>query len=140
PSYHEAGVQTCAPPTLPELLAQIPVDERIGSVTAAAPHDTRKCHDPTADRGACAVIPPRKNAKPWKAVTAGAMARNEALRACKYLGRALWRRWSGYHHRSRVETKMHCLKHLRQRLMERDFDSKVAQLQVSISGLNGYTP
>ena len=70
---------------------------------------TRKCHDAIADRGAQAVIPPRKNAKPWKAITAGAVARNEALRASKYLGRALWRRWSGYHRRSRVETKMHCV-------------------------------
>jgi hypothetical protein len=49
-------------------------------------------------------VPPRKNAKPWKTVTAGAVARNEALRASKYLGRAIWRNWSGYHRRSRVET------------------------------------
>ncbi len=25
-------------------------------------------------------------------------------------GRTIWRRWSGYHRRSRVETKMHCVK------------------------------
>src|SRR5690606_26005651 len=77
--------------------------------------------------------------KPWKAITAGAMARNEALRAAKYLGRALWRRWSGYHRRSRVETKMHCVKLLGQRLMARDFDRQVAELQVRIAVLNGYT-
>ena len=96
-------------PMLPELLAQIPADQEIASVTADGAYDTRKCHDAIAERGANAVIPPRKNAKPWKAVTAGAVARNEALRASKYLGRALWRRWSGYHRRSRVETKMHCV-------------------------------
>jgi len=28
---------------------------------------------------------------------AGAIARNEALRASKYLGRAIWRKWRGYH-------------------------------------------
>jgi hypothetical protein len=78
-------------------------------------------------------------AKPWKAITAGAVARNEALRASKYLGRALWRRWSGYHRRSRVETKMHCVKLLGQRLMARDFDRQVAELQVRIAVLNGYT-
>ena len=92
-----------------------------------------------ADRGAAAVIPPRKNAKPWKAVTAGAVARNEALRASKYLGRALWRRWSGYHRRSRVETKMHCVKLLGQRLMARDFDRQVAEFQVRVAVLNGFT-
>ena len=90
-------------PVLPDLLSQIPEDQEIGSVTADGADDTRKCHDAIADRGAHAVIPPRKNAKPWKTITAGAVARNEALRASTYLGRALWRRWSGYHRRSRVE-------------------------------------
>jgi Transposase DDE domain len=79
-------------PMLPELLAQIPADQDIASVTADEAYDTRKCHDAIAERGAAAVIPPRKNAKPWKTATAGAVARNEALRASKYLGRALWRR------------------------------------------------
>ena len=126
-------------PVLPDLLNQIPADEVIGSVTADGAYDTRKCHDAIADRGANAVIPPRKNAKPWKAVTAGAVARNEALRASKYLGRAIWRSWSGYHRRSRVETKMHCVKLLGQRLMARDFDRQVAELQVRIAVMNGYT-
>ncbi|SLN56798.1 Transposase DDE domain protein [Falsiruegeria litorea R37] len=78
-------------PVLPDLLGQIPADQEIGSVTADGAYDTRKCHDAIANRSAHAVIPPRKNAKPWKTVTAGAVARNEALRASKYLGRALWR-------------------------------------------------
>ncbi|SFQ23484.1 Transposase DDE domain-containing protein [Tranquillimonas alkanivorans] len=126
-------------PMLSELLDQVPADEGIGSVTADGAYDTRKCHEAIADRGADAVIPPRKNANPWKPSTAGAMARNEALRTSKYLGRALWRRWSGYHRRSRVETKMHCLKLLGQSLMARDFDRQVAELQVRIAVLNGYT-
>ena len=126
-------------PMLPELLDQIPPEQEIGSVTADGAYDTRKCHDAIADRGAAAVIPPRKNAKPWKPNTLGAVARNEALRASKYLGRALWRNWSGYHRRSRVETKMHCVKLLGQRLMARDFDRQVAELQIRIAVLNGYT-
>ncbi len=124
---------------LPELLAQIPPDQKIASVTADGAYDTRKCHDAIAERRAHAVIPPRKNAKPWKAITAGAAARNEALRASKYLGRALWRRWSGYHRRSRAETKMHCVKLLGQRLMARDFDRQVAEFQVRVAVLYGYT-
>lgn len=75
-------------PVLPDFLSQIPASEVIGSVIADAAYDTRKCHDAIADRGANAVIPPGKKAKPWKAVTAGAVARIEALRASKYLGRA----------------------------------------------------
>ena len=102
-------------------------------------YDPRKYQDAIAAPDAHAVIPPRKNAKPWKTITAGAVARNEALRASKYLGRALWRRWSGYHRRSRVETKMHCVKLLSQWLMAWDFDRHVAEIQVRIAILNGYT-
>ncbi len=92
-------------PMLPELLDQIPPGQNIGSVTADGAYDTRKCHEAIAARNAHAVIPPRKNAKPWKPTSAGASARNEAVNAQRYLGRTLWRRWSGYHRRSRVETK-----------------------------------
>jgi hypothetical protein len=124
---------------LPELLNQIPLDQEIASVTADGACDTRKCHYAIAERGAAAVSPHRRNAKPWKADGAGANARNAALRASKYLGRALWRRWSGYHRRSRVETKMHCVKLLGQRLMARHFDRQVAAFQVRVAVLNGFT-
>ena len=126
-------------PVLPDLLNQIPADEQIGSVTADGAYDTRKCHKAIADRGAHAVIPPRKNAKPWKPDTAGAVARNEILRTSKRVGRTIWRRWSGYHRRSRVETKMHCVKLLGQRLSARDFDRQVAEFQVRVAVLNSFT-
>ncbi|MGB3246742.1 MAG: IS5 family transposase [Sulfitobacter sp.] len=100
-------------PILPDLLSQIPAEEQIGSVTADGDYDTRYCHD--------------------------AIARNEALRASRYLGRAIWRNWSGYYRRSRVETKMHCMKLLGQRLMARDFDRQVAEVQIRIAFMNGYT-
>ena len=93
----------------------------------------------TAARNGAAVIPPRKNAKPWKPTSPGAIARNEALRASTYPGRALWRRWCGYHRRSRVESKMNCIKLLGQSLMARDFERQVAELQVRIAVLNGDT-
>ncbi|MEP3848034.1 MAG: IS5 family transposase [Paracoccaceae bacterium] len=126
-------------PMLPELLSQIPDDQDIGSVTADGAYDTRKCHDAIATRNAHAVIPPRKNAKPWTPTSAGAIARNEAVQASRYLGRALWRRWSGYHRRSRVETKMHCVKFMGQSLMARDFERQVAEIQIRIAVLNRYT-
>ncbi len=61
------------------------------------------------------------------------------MEASRYLGRTLWRRWSGYHRRSRVETKMHCVKRLGQSLMARDFDRQVAEIQIRIAVLNRYT-
>ncbi len=71
--------------------------------------------------------------------SAGAIARNDAVSAQRYLGRTLWRRWSGYHRRSRVETKMHCMKLLGQSLMARDFERQVAEIQIRITVLNRYT-
>jgi hypothetical protein len=76
--------------------------------------------------------------KPWKPSTAVAIARNEALRASKYLGRAIWLKWTGYHRRSRAETKVNCVKLFGQSLMARDFDRQVAELQVRAAVLNGY--
>ena len=90
-------------PLLPEPLDQIPPDREIGRVAADGACDTRKGHGASAGRGASAIIPPRRTAKPWKPDTAGAIARNEALRTSKRLGRTIWRRCSGYHRRSRAE-------------------------------------
>ena len=126
-------------PVLSDLLGQIPEDEPIASVTADGAYDTRGCRDAIAGRGAEAVIPPRRNAKPWKKNSPGAGTRNEALRAIKRLGRTIWRRWSGYHRRSRAETRMNCMKLLGQKLMARDFDRQTAELQVRIAILNRYT-
>ena len=133
------GSGTGDAPMLPGLLSQIPADEPIASVTADGAYDGRACRDAIADRGAEAIIPPRRNAKPWKKKSPGAGARNEALRAIKRLGRTIWRKWTGYHRRSRIETKMNCMKLLGQRLMSQDFDRQTAELQVRIAILNRFT-
>ena len=70
---------------------------------------------------------------------AGAIVRNDAVNAQRYLGRTLWRHWSGSHRRSRVDTKMHCIKLLGQSLMARDFERQVAEIQIRIAILNRYT-
>ena len=95
---------------LPSLLSQIPEDEPIASVTADGAYDGRACRDAIAMRGAQAIIPPRRDAKPLEKDSPGARGRNDDLRAVKRFGRTLWRKWSGYHRRSRVETKMNCKK------------------------------
>lgn len=126
-------------PMLPDLLDQIPDDQPLGIVTADGAYDTRACHAAIAARGAAAVIPPRKNGKPWKEPTAGATVRNEALRSCRRLGRAIWKRWTGYHRRSLAEAKMRCFKLLGERVMSRDFDRQVAELQIRAAILNRFT-
>jgi hypothetical protein len=135
-------------PILPDLLNQIAPDQEIGSVTDDGADDTRKCHDAIVARNGHAVIPPRKNAKPWKPDTPGARARNDAVRSSKYLGSALWRNLAGYHRRSRIETnplmvckqttagqRMHCVKLLGQRVSALDFDRQVAEIQICAANL-----
>lgn len=126
-------------PMLPELLGQIPADEAVASVSGDGAYDTKACHAAIAQRGAQAVIPPRKNARPWRASLVGAASRNEALNACHRLGRAIWKKWSGYHRRSLVETKMHCFKRLGERVMARTFERQVVELHVRVAVLNRFT-
>ncbi len=124
---------------LPDLLNQIPRDEQIESLSGDGAYDAKKVHHAAADRGAEAIIPVRKNGKPWKENTPGAQARNETLRAIKRLGRAIWKKWSGYHRRSLVETKMRCFKLLGERVKARIFNSQVAELQIRTALLNRFT-
>jgi hypothetical protein len=126
-------------PMLPELLGQIPPDEAVASVSVDGAYDTRACHAAIAHRGAQAVIPPRQNGQPWKETLVGASVRNAALKACGRLGHAIWKKWSGYHRRSLVETKMHCFKRLGERVMARTFERQVVELQVRVALLNRFT-
>lgn len=126
-------------PMLPELLKQIPVTEPLLTVRADGAYDTKACYEAISSRQAAAIIPIRKRAKRWKETSAGAKARNETLAATQYLGRTLWKKWSGYHQRSLVETKMRCFKLLGERVMARGFDRQVTELQVRVAILNRFT-
>ena len=88
---------------------------------------------------AAAILPSRKNAKSWKTNRCGADARNEILYTTRRLGRVTWKKWSGYHRRSLVETKMRCFKLLGERVMALDFDRQVTELQVRAAALNRFT-
>lgn len=124
-------------PVLPALLAQ--VSTPIGTVSGDGAYDTKACHAAIAAVGAEAIIPTRKNARLWKKYPPGAERRNEILKATQRLGRTIWKKWSGYHRRSLVETKMRCFKLLGERVMARDFDRQVAELQVRAALLNRFT-
>ena len=126
-------------PMLPRLLEQIPPDEPIETVTADGAYDTRACHAAIAARQATAVIPTRRNGRPWKETTPGARARNDILRASRRFGRAIWRTWSGYHRRSLIEAKMRCMKRLGERLMSRPPHRQTAELQIRAALLNRFT-
>ena len=126
-------------PVLSDLLAQISDDEPIGTVTADGAYDTRKCHTAIVERGGTAIIPIRKNGRPWKEDCAAAQARNEILRATRHFGRALWKRLAGYHARSRAEAKMGCLKSFGDRIMARDPDRQTAEIHTRVALMNRFS-
>ncbi len=126
-------------PLPPDLLVQIPPEETIGMVTADGAYDTRRCLGAIIDRGAEAVIPIRRNGRAWKENCPAAAARNEVLRATRHLGRTLWKKWAGYHIRSRVEAQMNCLKLFGERIMSRDPDRQTAEIQIRIAIMNRFS-
>jgi Transposase DDE domain len=126
-------------PVLPELLDQIPEDKEIGTMTADDAYHTRRCHPAIIGRRATAIIPIRKNGRPWKEDCPTAIARNETLRATWHYGRAFWKRWTGYHVRSRIEAKMGCLKAFGARIAARDPDRQTAEIQIRFALMNRFS-
>ncbi len=124
-------------PIAVELLGQIPKNERIASFTGDGAYDTQDVHEACHKRGAIPVIPARKGARQRKG--AAFAHRNEAVKACRRLGRAIWKRWSGYHRRSLVETKMNCFKRLGEKVVARTFERQVVELNIRASILNRFT-
>ncbi len=126
-------------PVLSDLLAQIPADQAIGTVTADGAYDTRRCHTALVERGATAIIPIRKNGRPWKEDCPAARARNDILRASRHFGRALWKRLTGYHARSRIEAQMLRLKAFGDRIASRDPDRQAAEIHTRIALMNRFS-
>ena len=125
-------------PVLPDLLGQVPVEDEIGTVTADGAYDTRRCHAAIVQRGAVPIIPIRWNGRPWKEDGPAAVARNETLRATRHYGRAFWKRWTGYHARSRIEAKMRCLKAFGERIAARDPDRQTAEVHIRVALMNRF--
>ena len=90
-------------------------------------------------RQATAIIPIRRNGRPWKEDCPAARARNETLRATRHFGRAFWKRWTGYHARSRIEAKMRCLKAFGERIAARDPNCQIAEIHIRIALMNRFS-
>ncbi len=100
----EAGVTDAE--AAPALLDQ--VEREVTAVGADGAYDQAGVYEAVSARGARAVIPPRRGAK-IKAhgnTSGGPYARDVNLRGVRRLGRKGWKRESGYHRRSLVETAM----------------------------------
>ncbi|SEA80651.1 Transposase DDE domain-containing protein [Rubrimonas cliftonensis] len=125
-------------PVLPDLLDQTPECEDVGAVTADGACDTRRCHSAIIARGATAIIPIRKNGRPWKEDCPAARARNETLRATRHYDRAFWKRWTGHHARSRAEARMRCFKAFGERIASRDPDRQTAEIHIRVAPMNRF--
>lgn len=104
-----------------------------------APMTPAGSHTAIVDRQATAIFPIRKNGRPWKEDVPADRARNEALRATRHYGPAFWKRWNGYHARSRIEAKMRGLKAFGERVAARVPDHQTAEIQIRVALMNCFS-
>lgn len=125
---------------LPDLLAQ--VEDTIRQVSGDGGYDRRNCYEAIRARHAQATIPPQRNAKIWQHgnTKAERWARDQNLRRIRQVGRAAWKRESGYHRRSLAETAMFRLKTIfSDRVTAHGFAGQAAQVLVCCAALNRLT-
>ena len=82
------------------------VDDVVLQVTADGAYDTTDCYSAIEALGALAVIPPDADARDWGSDG----ARDRVVRRVKEVGRAAWKKESGYHRRSLAEVGMFRMK------------------------------
>ena len=75
---------------------------------------------------------------PWNDCKVSSIKRNELLQTIKNLGSTIWKKWSGYYLRSLVETKMHCIKLLGDKLSAKNFQSQVNEVHARVAVLNKF--
>ncbi len=115
------------------------IEAPIKAVSADGADDKRKCYDALAQRGAQANIPPSEDAQYWQK-EGETHARNQNLKRIDEVGRAAWKRESGYHRRSLAETMMFRFKAIfGNTCSRRTFDNQAAELLLAYAALNRMT-
>lgn len=115
------------------------IEGDIETVSADGAYDKRKCYDAIAERNAQANIPPREDAQYWDK-EGETHARNQTLDRIEAVGRAEWKRESGYHRRSLAETMMFRFKTIfGDTCSRRTFDNQAAELLLACAALNRMT-
>jgi len=124
------------PRGLPPLLKG--VEGSIECVLADGAYDARECYKTLHQRGARAIIPPRKGSVLW--IDEYLTDRNNNLRQVQKLGTKRWKRKVKYHRRSLVETAIFRLKTLfSDRLRARAVDRQGTEVLVRCFALNRMT-
>jgi hypothetical protein len=124
------------PRVLPCLLKE--VEGQIERVTADGAYDSRECYKAIYKRGAQAIIPPRQGSTLWE--DEYLKGRNENLRGVRKLGVKGWKRKSGYHRRSLVETAMYRLKTIfADKLRSRRVERQETEVRIRCRAMNRMT-
>lgn len=125
---------------VPELLDQVasPVKKMYGD----GAYDKWKLYDVLERAEIAPVIPPRRQASIRKHGNCAGepLPRDEAIRVIRRLGRKRWKRASGYHRRSLVETSMSRLKRaFGNRLKNKGFENQQTEVRLRCKLLNHFT-
>jgi Transposase DDE domain len=125
---------------VPEILAQI--DSPVAKLYGDGAYDRWKLYDVLEREEIMPVIPPRRGAaiKRHGNCAGKRLARDEALRGIRRLGRRRWKQESGYHRRSLVETSMSRLKRaFGPRLKNKRFENQQTEARLRCKLLNQFT-
>jgi hypothetical protein len=124
------------PRTLPRQLKQ--VESAVERVYGDGAFDARACYRAIHQRGARAIIPPRKGSVHWQ--DDYLKERNRNLRSVEKHGLKGWKKRSGYHRRSLVETAFFRLKTVfSERLRSRRDDTQASEAMMRCVALNRMT-
>lgn len=125
---------------LSDLVEQI--KRPIAQASGDGAYDSFDNYDLLTNMGTKATIPPRENAKIKQHGNSKEMfsARNEIIRDIRLLGRATWKKQSGYHRRSLAETAMFRIKTIfGDKLDAINFNNQATEAFIKCNALNKIT-
>ena len=123
-----------------ELLNQ--TQNKTGKFGGDGAYDKWKVYETLSQRGITPIIPPRRDAKIKRHGNSKQtpLPRDEAIRGCRKLGRAEWKRKVGYHRRSLAETAMFRMKTIfGGRLKNRLIENQKAETRIRCKILSHFT-
>ena len=135
-SLSMTGKDTLDRREVPRLLKE--TEGEVCEVLGDGAYDFEVCHAAIRERGARAVIPPKKGAR-LRGVPS-LRDRDEAVVRSREVGKEQWKRESGYHRRSLVETAMMRLKTIfSDRLKAREWKRQETELRLRCAVMNQMT-
>jgi hypothetical protein len=142
---HRSGLVVSAVGTHKDFLDRVAVAElldqtepAIKAVYADGAYDYKVCYKAIHERGGEAIIPPKQrrvlHSQEWM------RSRNRNIKQMRKLGLSKWKRKSGYHKRSLVETAFHRLKKVfSDRLRSKRTDNQDSEMVIRCEALNRMT-